>query len=389
MKIIFKHYLPFFLVTFVISLSNPVFADDKAEMQKLGDLLALSIRVNDFTEIDKKISLDVFIQRVAEGLSVPDAEQAGFKKGMSNSLSAGMLKKMFAGLEAQEKTADFIGLFTIENSTRPVVRISYTAGGVNFIELELIKNKQGFQIVDMYVAANGQYLSDTVKQAGMMMLNQPGGWIASLIDDQTSRENITKVIQEALAFKNQGKIKEMYQALQQLPESVKRKEVVQLMLVTSASAGMSEDVYKQELGNLARYHGDNPRYAFMLVDYYFYENKYNQALKALSSLLKRYNKDASLLTLRATILMSAKNYAKAYSNLEEALIKEPGYEDAYWTVTTVSLNEGNYQKTLDWLGKLEARFGYEFAEENFAEQEIYQDFVASAEFKTWIASKSH
>lgn len=388
MKNLFRAWLQLSLFMSLV-FSNGVIADDKQQMQELGELLALSIRANDFNQIDKKFDMDRFINKVADGLAVVESERADFKKGMQQALSVGLMKKMFTGLESIEKTSDFIGLFSIDNSIRPVVRLNYAAGGVNYIELELIKTNQGYRIVDMFVAANGQYLSDTVTQGGMMIMDQPSGWVANLVDDQSSRENVIKIIQQALASKNKGDMAGMYQALQQLPEKAKRSEIVQLMLVTAASAGLSEDIYKKELANLAKNFGDSPRYAFMLVDYYFYEGNYQQALKAVSLPLKRYNNDAALLVLRASIHMSAKDYTKAYADIDAAAIKEPNLEDIYWTAVTLTLNEGKYQKTLDWLGKLETQFNYEFAEENFAGQEIYQGFAASDEFKQWIASKNN
>jgi hypothetical protein len=388
MKNLFRAWLQLSLFIGLV-FSNGVIADDKQQMQELGELLALSIRANDFNQIDKKFDMDRFINKVADGLAVMESERADFKKGMQQALSVGLMKKMFTGLESIEKTSDFIGLFSIDNSIRPVVRLNYAAGGVNYIELELVKTNQGYRIVDMFVAANGQYLSDTVTQGGMMIMAQPGGWVASLVDDQSSRENVIKIIHQAVASKNKGDMAGMYQALQQLPEKAKRSEIVQLMLVTAASAGLSEDIYKKELANLAKNFGDSPRYAFMLVDYYFYEGNYQQALKSVSLPLKRYNNDAALLILRASIHMSAKDYTKAYADINAAAAKEPNLEDIYWTAVTLSLTEGKYQKTLDWLGKLESQFGYEFAEENFAGQEMYQGFAASNEFKQWIASKNN
>lgn len=388
MKSLFRKLLQLSLVI-GLTMGNQAIADDKKQMQELGELLALSIRVNDFNQIDKKFEMDIFYNKVADGLAVNESERTEFKKGMQQALSVGLMKKMFMGLESIEKTSDFIGLFSIDNSIRPVVRLNYAAGGVNYIELELIKTNQGYRIVDMFVAANGQYLSDTIVQGGMMIMAQPGGWIAKLIDDQASRENVVKIIQQAVAAKNKGDMVGMYQALQQLPEKAKRSEIVQLMLVNAASAGMGENIYKMELANLAKYFGNNPKYAFMLVDYYFYEGNYQQALKVVSRPIKRYNNDAALLTLRASIHMSAKDYPKAYADIEMAAAKEPNLEDIYWTAVTLTLNEGKYQKTLEWLGKLETQFNYEFAEENFAGQEIYQGFVASNEFTQWMASKNN
>ncbi len=388
MKNVYQKLFQFSLIILLL-LPNFVLADDKKQMQELGELLALSIRANDFSQIDKKFDMDRFINKVADGLAINESDRTGFKVGMMQALSVGLMKRMFTGLETIEKTSDFIGLFSIENSIRPVVRLNYAAGGVNYIELELIKTDQGYRIVDMFVAANGQYLSDTVKQGGMMIMDQPGGWVANLVDEQSSRENVVKIIHQAVAFKSKGDMAGMYSSLQQLPEKAKRSEIVQLMLVTAASAGMSEEVYKKELANLAKNFGDSPRYAFMLVDYYFYEGNFKQALNSVSLPLKRYNNDAALLVLRASIYMSARDYAKAYADIDAAVTKEPNLEDIYWTAVTMSLNEGNYQKTLDWLGKLETQFSYEFVEENFAGQELYQGFVASNEFKKWMASKNN
>ena len=159
------------------------------------------------------------------------------------------------------------------------------------------------------------------------------------------------------------------------------------MMVMTCST-FSDELYKKELESFAANHGDNPRYAFILVDYYFYQGQYDKALKALVNVIKRYKNDASLLTLRANILMLKKDYATAYQDIALALKNEPDYEDAYWTATTITLNEQKFDKTLIWLKQLEERFGYNFAAENFAGQETYKDFILSDEYKNWIKSKT-
>jgi hypothetical protein len=86
--------------------------------------------------------------------------------------------------------------------------------------------------------------------------------------------------------------------------------------------------------------------------------------------------------------MMKKQYSDAYREIDEAIAKEPDAEDAYWTVVTVSTYDKNYTKTVAWLQKIESQFGYDFAEENFADQDAYKDFILSQEFTKWMKSKN-
>ena len=93
MKNVYQTLFQFSLIIFLL-LPNFVLADDKKQMQELGELLALSIRANDFSQIDKKFDMDRFINKVADGLAINESDRAGFKTGMQQAMSVGLMKKM-------------------------------------------------------------------------------------------------------------------------------------------------------------------------------------------------------------------------------------------------------------------------------------------------------
>jgi tetratricopeptide (TPR) repeat protein len=150
---------------------------------------------------------------------------------------------------------------------------------------------------------------------------------------------------------------------------------------------MDEKIYRKELSIFAQNHGKNPRYAFMLIDHYFYNEQYDLVLDSIDKLLNRYKKDASLLTMKANTLFMMKEYTKANAAAQLALDFEPEYEDAYWSGVTISLDEKNHKGAISWLKMYESQFDYSFDQDDFENQDLYKDLIASAEFNSWMQSR--
>jgi tetratricopeptide (TPR) repeat protein len=125
----------------------------------------------------------------------------------------------------------------------------------------------------------------------------------------------------------------------------------------------------------------------MLIDHYFYNEQYDLVLDSIDKLLNRYKKDASLLTMKANTLFMMKEYTKAYAAVQLALDFEPEYEDAYWSGVTISLDEKNHKGAISWLKMYESQFDYSFDQDDFENQDLYKDLIASAEFNSWMQSR--
>lgn len=380
------------LVVVILLIPSFSYADNQMETEAIGRLLAISINKNDYSAINKKFDADGFITLVADKLMVPQNQRADFNKGMMMSVSHDLIKKIVVGSAGGVKNAKYIGLIAVEDSLRPVVRVVYNNGTMNFIGSKIARKNNEIKFVDLYISAVGMDMSDFLKQDGLLLLKQPTDWVAqlvdqSLVDERYSQEIILKILQQAMLFKRQGNMRATYEKLQELPEPIKHNEQINVLIMEVASL-FNQEFFLKELEKFVIYHDDNQRFAFVLSSYYLHKGKYDEALSVLNNDIERYQQDASLLILRANILMIKKDYAAVYQEIDRALKKEPDYEDAYWVAVVASMNEHAFDKTVSWFTRLESQFGHSYSDENFVGDEIYKGFVSSKPYNTWIKSKA-
>jgi tetratricopeptide (TPR) repeat protein len=375
------------LVFMGLSISAFSYAEEKDPVIEIANKFVDSLISRDFSEIDKSFDKQGFAEKTVAvmGLSKRDSE-AMKSQFIKSSTMQTIIGNGLSGMDKDSLKAKMIGVMTIKNRPVPVVRINLPNGGSNYYELAIKKINGRYLIQDIFIAANARNLTETIGQATAMMLDQPSGWIASFVDEGGTRENIVKIITESINFRKKGDFESMYTTLQKLPEKIKHNDTVHLMILM-ASSNMDEKIYRKELSIFAQNHGKNPRYAFMLIDHYFYNEQYDLVLDSIDKLLNRYKKDASLLTMKANTLFMMKEYTKAYAAVQLALDFEPEYEDAYWSGVTISLDEKNHKGAISWLKMYESQFDYSFDQDDFENQDLYKDLIASAEFNSWMQSR--
>lgn len=375
------------LVFMGLSISFFSCAEEKDPVVEIANKFVESLISRDFSEIDKSFDKQGFAEKIVAvmGLSKRDSEEMK-RQFIKSSTMQSIVGNGLNGIDKDSLKAKMIGVMTIKNQPVPVIRINLPNGGSNYYELAIKKINGRYLIQDIFIAANARNLTETIGQATAMMLDQPSGWIASLVDEEGSRENIVKIVTESINYRKKGDFESMYAALQKLPEKIKYTDTVHLMIVM-ASSNMDEKIYRKELSIFAKHQGKNPRYTFMLIDHYFYNEEYDLVLDSIDKILNRYKTDASLLTLKANTLFMMKEYTKAYASVQLALDVEPEFEDAYWSGVTISLDEKDYKGAIKWLKMYENEFDYSFDQENFENQDLYKDLIASAEFDSWMQSK--
>lgn len=355
--------------------------------REIGEQLVKAIKNKDYSQVDRQFDNQGFASKVVEFMQVsPGDGSAIHQQIVSMPILEKMLGQTFKWDKNNEVSAKVIAVLHDDKQLLSVVRINLPQGGSNYYELNLKFINGRYYIADIFLLTNGQYISETLAQSLAMIQSQPGGWLAKLVGEQNSREHVLSTMKKTIAYRNKGDFDNAYKSLKELPESVRQQELVQLMNLMIATH-LDETIYRQELSNFAKLQGNNPRYYFMLIDHYFYQEEYNLALNSIDKMLQRYPSDASLLTLKANVLLAQKEFAKAQSALNAAQLLEPDFEDLYWSGVTTALADNNFTNAIYWLKAYEQQFDYNFTRENFDEQEIYADLILSREFNRWMKTK--
>ena len=355
--------------------------------REMGDLVVAAIKSKDFSRLDKHFDNQGFAAKVVELMQVSPSEGRNIQQQIvAMPILQNMLGQTFKWDKNNEVSAKVIAVLHNQQQLLAVVRINLPQGGSNYYELNLKFINGRYYIADIFLLANGQYISETLAQSMAMLQSQPSGWLATLVGEKNSREHVLSTMKKTIAYRNKGDFANAYKSLKELPEPVRQQELVQLMNLMIASH-LGETIYRQELSDFAKHHGNNPRYYFMLIDHYFYQEEYDLALNSIEKMLQRYPSDASLLTLKANVLLAKKEFAKAQSAINAATLLEPDFEDAYWSGVTTALHSQQFNDAILLLKQYEQQFNYNFTRENFSDQEIYADLILSREFNRWMKTK--
>lgn len=374
---------------FCFSLSGTLaHADQQQALLELAELLAEAISTNNYTSVNQRFDRDGFAKRTIETMQLSASDAQSMKQQLLGSMNLGtIIGNGLSGYTHEHLGVKVIGIVRDKKELLPVVRISFPEGGTNYYELRVKKIKNQYFIYDIFIRANSQYISETIGQAVVMMLGLPSGWIAALAYPEGSRNEVVKLIGEANAARAKGDFQSAFDFLQELPQSVKEEDVVNLMMVM-ISAQLGDDIYRRELSIFAERQSENPRYNFMLIDHYYYMGQYQKAFSAVEKMLKRYPNDAALMQIKAVIYLEQKEYQKADAVLQLAQQLEPDFEDTYWTGVAVNLRKKDYARMIYWLEQLEQQSGAQFDAANFEDDETYKEFINSDEFLHWMTHKS-
>lgn len=368
--------------------SSPTHANQQQALLELAGMLAEAINTNDYTAVDKRFDRDGFTAIILKNIQLPESDAQRTLQQLASLISLkSIIGNGLAGFDHAQLGVKVIGIVRDKNQSLPVVRISFPEGGTNYYELRVTNIEGHFFIQDIFVRANGQYLSEGIGQTVVMLLGLSSSWIATLAYQESSGSAIVKQINDAMNAQQKGDFKSAYDGLQTLPQSIKENAVVNQMIVV-ISANLGDTLYRRELSIFAERHGENPRYQFMLIDHYYFMGQYHKALAATNKMLKRYPGDAAMLQMKATIYLEQHEYDKADEVLRLGLESEPDFENTYWTGITVSLKKKDYTKTVYWLEQFERQFSIQLDPVNFENQDVYKDFTNSREFLHWMIHKS-
>lgn len=354
--------------------------------EMIGELFTTAIIEKNYHAIDERFDRSLFAEKIIRQMNVNGKDEEVIRKAVVENLSLQlMVGTSLNGYDSENINVKMIGVVQKANQRTPIVRVVVAEGGANYYELSLQKNNGKYYIDDLFVITNAQFLSETMGQTLAVTLDK-GNWTDNFNLDAAGRREVADIFTKVIQYRKNGDFSGVYTTLKKLPEKVLSFDAMHLAVVMAA-AQLDEKIYRAELSAFAKRHGNNPRYTFMLIDHYILTKEYDRALKNVDTLLQRYRDDAALMLVKCTIYLELNDHKKALQTVQTAIEFEPDYEDAYWTGVTLSLNQKNYEVAITWLKAYEQQFDYNFAAENFQDQELYAGFIKSRAFKRWIKAK--
>jgi len=370
------------LCSLFLIFSSQVFSDEA--LDSTLETIESSIIQQNSKAMDKIFNFEKFLDRALEPLTGVSAKnKSDFRRGAST--SSGLLsERMISSLANAVITR--LKISQEKGNQKALYRFDLGEGGYAYLEFILRKTEQNnYEVIDWYSHVTSSFASESVRQVLVFAFPNEGMLDKFLNVVSGNQADIKKFTQAMIAFSKTRNPYPLIKTYEASGDTVKKNANISMIYLTLAGQTNDSAIYEKALKLFAKNHGNDPRFAFAMVDHYFTIGEYGKAVSALNSFERKIDvADPALYFLRANSYLLAQNYQKSIEQSQQALALDPGFEDAYWSEINAQVAIKNFKKSVELLSILENNFGYLFETEHFLEDDTFSPLVKSRVFIDWI-----
>ena len=244
--------------------------------------------------------------------------------------------------------------------------------GSTFVSYILEPTPDGYKIIDLIDHSLGLMLSE--KTAFLYAL----AFSSNLWDMDAARK-----LFKAIELFQQNQSREALALIGQIsPQVLKEKAVIGIYLEIAAS--IDQEAIKSGLELLKRFHGEDPRTAFLLSGLYLLNNDLPSAIDALKESLTVVGPDAGIHSTIAEDYLALDEIELAISHANEAIRIDPTQQKAYWVLALAFVKNDEAKEALLAFDVLKTSFGYTFDKNYFYQDRNFAALLAQPEFRAWL-----
>jgi hypothetical protein len=357
-------------------------------MEAIGGQLETIFNERQVDTLSSMLDLAGLGARVAASVYDNDKGRAEFVRGFMKSAQAKTLvAEFFAQLDrAPDSAVKYMRVVRRGNETRPLLRFDYGDSGFEYLEFVVQTDAKGkARIVDWAALSGGELYSEVIGRMARILTEPAPGLIQNLLGMQQIDQATLKRMKAVAELRRKGDLRGAFQEMEKLPAEIADSRVILVQRASLASEANDDAAYRRVLARLEKLHGNDPAAAFMLLDHYFYAKDVNKCLQAIAAIESRVGVDGMTQMLRSNIYMSSGMHKEAITYASKAIDIEPEMSDPYFTLAQSHVMLGQFGEAIEVYSTLQADFGYEFSEDNFAQDAAFKKFIASAQFKKWLS----
>ncbi len=282
----------------------------------------------------------------------PAAERPSLVAGIEQGLQQSSTQMLTATASAQ---VSFRGVVEVDGERRARIRLVYPEAGFNYNDLVLGRAGDGsLKIVDLYVMANGELLSETMKRTAMLLRGPTGiaglfggGWRPSAAD--------ARALSTFMGHVGAGETEPALAAYEALAPRIKREPAVVLSRVRMAGATGDDERYLAAMGEAANQLPDNLALAFMMLDAYTLREDWPSGLHAVQK-LRRVYPDSYLDAVESRLQTLSGDSRSGLRLADAAIAAEDGLLEAHDVALFAALSLGNDERAAQELQRLVTDF---------------------------------
>lgn len=354
----------------------------RATPEQVGVQIAEAFNAQDAQKVVQLIDLTAFSRDLVRDLGLTPEQatkvQEGMRSSLRNNIEIGL--RSFA---QKQGVAKFIRAGKQAGRTYTLVRVEYQSDDGGFDYIQYYVTPAGL-IADWYTHTRGALASTSMRLAVSSMLDKN-----SMLSTLFGIKSVDG--QEVARFRTfnrhlvAGDHKSAYRALEDLPEAYKQTK--DWAMLRTNVGGYDEVTYRAALEHLARNFSDDASVQFMLVDHYFYQERYDQAHEAVAAFEANVGEDGVTNFLKCSCLLSSRRYDDAVKACQRAMAIEPDFKSAYWGSVTAGIESNNPQVALSALSAYEQTFQVQFNPDVLAKSVAYRELARTPEFAAWAKQR--
>lgn len=359
---------------------------DKSEYSQAAERLVKLWNDRAHEDFSEMLSPSRIGYRTLKGTKFTDKQKKAYIAGLKTGLNQAVNKMI--DIVPEDSYVKLLKTSPMKDGIKALVRADYGDNGLGYVEFYLQKTTgSGIKVIDWFDYSQGQLASEVLRQ--ILAITAPS---QSYVDNffnivsgkAVTRQEFIKLF-KSIQAKDYDKFANLYRGL-----SADAKRNRQLMVVAVSTASLSQDelLYQQVLDDLHKYHHNDPKISFLLIDYLFYKERYSEALQSINAFREQIDvNDAALMVLESNIYAVSGSYDDSIGRAEKAIKIEPEYEDAYWSLLFVLSRAGQYPRAIKVAELLEDQFDYLLDSDALAADNSYDGLRNSSEFKAWRAGR--
>jgi hypothetical protein len=350
----------------------------QADVAATGKSLAAALNDRDLEAVLGTMDAEAMSRLVLKGLGLSDADREtlrkGFGKALRNNVEIGM-----RSIEGSKGTAKY--LRSGARDSRPYALLRYDLGdqGTDYVEYYLTP---AGKVEDWYVHSMATLYS-TSARLGLATVFKTDSMLFSIFGTRMANGADAKPFTELRTRLQAQDFAGAYRALETFPEGFRKTRQWAVMRVTYGGR-IDDATHRAALRYLAANFGAEPDLQFMLIDHYFFEEKFDRALASVGALEGAVGgEDGATANLRGSILIGAKRFNDAAASCRRGMALEPEHRPAYWCLVSVGIAARNGKIAVEGLKAYEKAFRMEFDLDKLAAIDDYKEIARTPEFLAW------
>ena len=347
--------------------------------------------INDLNEgstlgFSRAIDPDDMLQRIM-GLRLIDRRiQKGFADDFDQTVPK-IVESTFASSKDGVK-AHVLDFASRGTQGRALVRYDLPKLQFNYHEYELRfdDERNRVYILDWVDFINAQQFTESIGE-GLVAAKPSKPALRKLAENNLTDSQLFQ-LGELLKAARDRRVDRFLQVFEGMNERVKSEKVVVRAHAQFMWQMRQRRYLRSALIEMDKYYPEEPLFSLMLLDYYFPNRKFDEALGALLRLEQRLGVDDSAMKARlsaASLVAGQPEEAVVYA--DRAVDMEPGLELGWWSVLRANANGGNHARSVEALTALEDNFGHTLNVDALARDRSFGPLLASSEYREWSAAR--